>query len=272
MKKQFRTKKSTLALGSINVDSAYQRKLDMGWVSKLVADFDPVRLGLPDISEREDGTFWAIDGQHRINACRVYLGDGWERQHVECLVYSGMTLEDEAEFFYWRNYIKPLKPFARFRARLVSGEAVAIAVYKTAKDAGFTIAEGNDALSCVAVMESIYRGARAANALDGPANLARTLAVVAKAWGLKSPHPNGHVIQGLGMFIERFSHEIDMGRLVKKLAEYPGGFSGLLGKSRALRDIQGGQVSHAVFELIRRDFNIGLKGKKLNALRKEDEQ
>lgn len=272
MKKQFRTKKSTLALGAINVDTAYQRKLDMAWVSKLVAEFDPVRLGLPDISEREDGTLWAIDGQHRIHACRTYLGDGWERQHVECLVYSGMTLEDEAEFFYWRNYIKPLKPFARFRARMVAGEDVATAIFRTAKDAGFTIAEGNDALSCVAVMESIFRGTRATNALEGPANLAKTLVVVAKAWGNRAPHPNGHVIKGLGMFLERYGHEIDNARLIKKLAEFPGGFSGLLGKSRALRDIQGGQVSHAVFELIRRDFNIGLKGKKLNALRKEDEQ
>ena len=61
-------------------------------------------------------------------------------------------------------------------------------------------------------------------------------------------------------------------RLARILSEFSGGFSGLLGKARQRRDLDGGQVSHAVFEIIRRQYNTGLKGKKLNALRKEDEQ
>lgn len=270
VKKQFKTTKKFVSLSDINVDGVYQRKLTKAFVQHLVDHFDPDALGIIHVSQREDGSCWAVDGQHRVNACRGFLGEGWEKQHVECLVYLGLTREEEAWLFEHLNNMKVMRPFDRFRARLVAQEANAVAIDKIAREEGFTIADGSGALSCVAVMEAIFKGARAQNAQEGPANLRKTLHSVAKAWGLKAPHPNGHIIQGLGLFLERYGSEIDSARLIRKLAEFSGGFSGLLGKARQMRDIQGGQVALAVFELIRRDYNIGLKGKKLNALRKDE--
>lgn len=267
MKKQFKTSKRYVALGQVNVDQAYQRKLKKSRVEHISEHFDPDALGIIHVSERKDGSLWVVDGQHRVHGCRKFLGDGWEKQHVEALVYIDLTRDEEAWLFDHLNDVGVMRPFDRFRARLVHGEEVAVAVNGIASKAGFTIADGSGSLSCVGVMEQLYNGLRAQNAKDGPGNLALTLAIVNKSWGNKSPHPNGNIIHGLGMFLERYGGEIDTPRLVKKLAEYPGGFSGLLGKARALRDIEGGQVAHAVFELIRRDYNVGIRQNKLKALR-----
>lgn len=268
MKKQFKTKKQFIALGLFNVDNSYQRRLQPGHVKKIVREFDPVYLGLPDVSEREDGTFWVMDGQNRLAACRLFLGEGWEKQHVECLVYSGMSLEDEAEFFEKRNMTKQLTPWAKFKARLTAGEHIATEIVRIATEAGFTVAE-NHGLRCVAALEWVYTGVRSHNAADGPKNLARTLGVLAKAWGTQEPFPNGDIVYGVGMFLERYNGEIDMARLIHKLASFSGGFYGVLGKARTLRSIEGGMVSGCVFEVIRKEYNVGLRNKGLKPMHHE---
>lgn len=268
MKKQFKTRKQFLALGILNVDARYQRKLIPSHVKAIVRDFDPIYLGLPDVSEREDGTLWVMDGQNRLAATRIYLGDGWEKQHVECLVYSGMGLEDEAAFFNMRNKTKQLTPWAKFKSRLTAGDKIAKDIVKIASDAGFTVADGSG-LRCVVALEWVYSGVKAHNAADGPKNLARTLAVMAKSWGTKPPYANGDLVYGLGMFLERYNGEIEIPRLVAKLASLTGGIYGLLGKARTLRSVEGGQVAGAVFEVIRKEYNVGLKGKKLNAINRD---
>lgn len=273
MKTQFKTTKRPVKLGQINVDAAYQRRLNRAHAQKLAGTFNPDLLGLIQVSQREDGTFWVIDGQHRCAAARLFLGVDWEEQNVDCLVHSGMELEDEARFFGETNGgIKRLRPFDWFRARLTSNEPVACDIDRIAVTHGFKLSDAPDSLSCVVVLENVYRGARAANVKEGPANLAKTLSMIAKAWGTKAPHPNGHIVQGLAMFLERYGAEIDSARLAKILSEFSGGFSGLLGKARQRRDLDGGLVSHAVFEIIRRQYNNQLKGKKLNSLRKDEEQ
>lgn len=269
MKKQFKTKKQFIALGLLNVDSRYQRKLIPGHVKSIARDFDPVYLGLPDVSEREDGTFWVMDGQNRLAACRLFLGDGWEKQHVECLVYTGMGLEDEAAFFGRRNKTKQLTPWARFKSRLTAGEHIATEIVRIASESGFGIGEGNNQLRCVAALEWVYTGVKSHNAAEGPKNLARTLSTVAKAWGVKEPFPNGDVIYGLGMFLERYGNEVEMPRLAAKLAALTGGVYGLLGKARTLRSIEGGDVAGAVFEVVRKEYNVGLRNKGLKPLHRE---
>lgn len=271
MKKQFKTRKQFIALGLINVDGRYQRKLIPGHVKRIALEFDPVYLGLPDVSERADGTFWVMDGQNRLAACRVFLGDGWEKQHVECLVYTGMALEDEAAFFNRRNMTKQLTPWGKFKSRLTAGERVATEIVRIATESGFQVAESHG-LRCVAALEWVYTGVLSHNAADGPKNLARTLGVVAKAWGTKDPFPNGDIVYGIGMFLERYNGEIDMARLITKLAAFSGGFYGVLGKARTLRSIEGGQVSRSVFEVIRKEYNVGLRNKGLRPLKKDDEQ
>lgn len=266
MKKQFKTRKQFLALGILNVDSRYQRKLIPSHVKKIARDFDPIYLGLPDVSEREDGTFWVMDGQNRLAACRIFLGDGWEKQHVECLVYAGMNLEDEAAFFNNRNLTKQLTPWAKFKSRLTAGEHIATEIVRIASDAGFVIGESGHALRCVAALEWVYTGVKSHNAADGPNNLKRTLSVLAKSWGVKGPFPNGDVVYGLGMFLERYNGEVEMPRLVARLAAMTAGVYGLLGKARTLRSIEGGEVASAVFEVIRREYNVGLRNKGLKPL------
>lgn len=271
MKKQFKRSKRFVALGMLNIDAAYQDRPSKAHIREMVDNFDLDALGLIHVSERTDKSLWLVDGQHRLAVLREFLGDGWESQHTEAIVYSDLSREDEAWLYVHLNNIKPKRPFARFHARLAYGEHIAVSVQKIANEIGFAISDGTGALSCVGALEGIFIGMRARNSQEGPLNLKRTLGAVAKAWGIKAPHPNGNIIEGLGLFFERFGNEIDHERLVHKLAGMAGGFQGLLGKARQFRDIEGGTVARAVFELVLRDYNTGIRGKKLKSLRKDED-
>src|SRR5258708_7808516 len=48
----------------------YARPLREPRVKKLVAEFDPLGVGVLYLSMRDDGSYWIIDGQHRAEAAR----------------------------------------------------------------------------------------------------------------------------------------------------------------------------------------------------------
>ena len=57
------------------------------------------------VSEREDGSLWIFDGQHRVEALKILGELVWE-----VTIYSGMTLKDEATAFdYYKKVLKRMQ-------------------------------------------------------------------------------------------------------------------------------------------------------------------
>ncbi len=77
-------------LGRMRVNPLAQRDLNQARVDKLVAEFDPEQLGTPVVNHRGE-CFYVIDGQHRFEALKVWLGEGWQSQQVQCEAYEGMS-------------------------------------------------------------------------------------------------------------------------------------------------------------------------------------
>lgn len=269
MKKEFKTRYAQLAAGQLQIDHSYQRRVDGIFVRRKAAEFDPDAFGILHVSCRADGTHWVIDGQHRMEIV-LSLGEDWKRQNVPCLVYDGISVPEEAEMFGKLNATHPVRAFDKFRADLTALDPSALAIVSTLKKHGFAIGDASDSLSCVTALRRIYGGFRASNRAAGPEILNRTMRVVAKAFGTKAPHPHGSIVLGIGLFMERYAADLDEARITQRLAATPGGWSGLLGKARGFRDIEGGSIGMAVFELIRRLYNQGLRANKLNSLRGEE--
>lgn len=82
---------------TINVDHSYQRTLRKTY-KKIRDQFDPLLVGVVTLSKRPNNTMWVIDGQHRLQAMKE-LGI----TNAKALVYTGLTLEEEAKIFSLQN-------------------------------------------------------------------------------------------------------------------------------------------------------------------------
>lgn len=246
-----------LALSSISSDQRVNtRPVDTGWVDRKVREgFEPSRIGVPIVSHRADGTYVWLDGQHRGELIRRA---GWADQKIQCRVFTGLTLAQEASLFLGHNDNRQVKTVYKFLARVTANEADAVAITAIAQSAGWRITDtsGEKCITAVRSLERIFHGDQARDATMQPGRaLQFTLRVVAEAWGYRSEAVNGDVLLGIGGVFNRFGNAVDLPAMVKKLAEYPGGPSGLLGKARGARDFQGGTVAHCVSDAVVRAYN-----------------
>src|SRR4029077_5146505 len=100
-----------------------QRELTQGRVDRILGSgFDPELMGYPGVSER-DGHFWILDGQARVGALKQWLGE-WKGQQVQCRVFIGLTVEQEAEIFLELNDFKQVSAFAKFLNAVTAGRPV----------------------------------------------------------------------------------------------------------------------------------------------------
>jgi hypothetical protein len=112
-----------LSIDALNIDPDYQRDLRHDLINKIAREYDIVKAGPILVSEREDGSLWVVDGQHRMLGAKQ-AGE----TEVFANVVHGLTQEQEAELRLARNDRKPDSLQEKFRTRLVMGDAKAHAI------------------------------------------------------------------------------------------------------------------------------------------------
>ena len=80
----------------LEIPAEYQRKLQMGKVKQMVAEFNGIIVNPPKVSYR-DGRYIVIDGQHTIVGLKTL--NGGNDLPILCRVYVGLTKEEEALVF-----------------------------------------------------------------------------------------------------------------------------------------------------------------------------
>ena len=249
-------------LGRMRVNPLAQRDLNQARVDKLVAEFDPEQLGTPVVNHRGE-CFYVIDGQHRFEALKVWLGEGWQSQQVQCEVYEGMSEAEEAEVFLKRNDTLAVHAFAKFRVAVQAGRSDESSIDAVVRRCGLRICQdrGNGAVSAVGTLVRVYRRADAAT-------LARTLLVIRDAYG--DAGLESVVIDGLSLLCHRYNGELDDARLVARLSGAHAGVNGLLNKAEVLRNQTGNPKGHCVAAAAVEIYNGGRGGKKLPSWWKTD--
>lgn len=200
------------------VPSPYgQRDFIPSWAATLAAKFDLEKMGIPVLNLR-DGVYYCVDGQHRLAALRD-LGFGEDK--VQCEVYEGLGPEEEADLFLARNYSKQVKAFDRFRASVTARHEEEAEIDRILRSEGLHLGRerSSGGVSAVTVLLKVYRKA-------GPEGLTKTLRILRDGYGF---HGLGApLIEGLGLVIHRYNGAIEEERLVKTLADTPGGLNAVL--------------------------------------------
>jgi hypothetical protein len=195
-------------LDRLFVDADYQRPLT-SFVEEVARDYDPAKVGTLLVSERDDGRYAVFDGQTRMEAMRQ---NG--EPEAPCLIYSGLTPENEAQLFAdLVTKRRGTATFLRFRAELRAGKPEAVAIAQIVEAAGLDLGlvEKPTTVRAVAALEYVYR--------RDPQLLPLVLGVIVQAW----PDPKtdarltGDIIRGLATFLQRES-SVQHETLVERLA------------------------------------------------------
>ncbi|MBP8233117.1 MAG: ParB N-terminal domain-containing protein [Rhizorhabdus sp.] len=128
-------------LSELNIDPSYQRSIDNSTSQTLIrkiAQFWDWGLFQPlVVARRADGTFWVVDGQHRLAAARL-RNDMWD---LPCVITQHFSPGDEAAAFVALNVQrKPLSRMDLFRAALSAGDDTAVEIQHLIDKAGLSLA------------------------------------------------------------------------------------------------------------------------------------
>ena len=201
----------------LEIPAEYQRKLKMGKVKQIVAEFNGVIVNPPKVSYR-DGRYIVIDGQHTVVALKML--NGGEDLPIVCRVYTGLTKEEEALVFAQQTGAStPLSAGAKLRAKLVGKDSESLAFLAATEAAGLQL--GADSVRatrkiiCVSTALKEFQQYGADTYTEG-------LKAIVDAWGGDPDSLRSGIIQGMMRFIALYKDEYKYSRLVKRLATvYP---------------------------------------------------
>lgn len=229
----------------LTVDHAVQRSLDNTRADRIAGDFDVNALGTLVVSQRADGSFHVIDGQHRL---AVILLLGHEDWNLRCEVHVGLTRQEEARMFRLLNNARPVSVIEKFLVRIQEEDPVAVTIADILAEAGWTVSVQKTASNFCAVssIEKPYR--RAGMGDRGAALVKWVIEVVTKSWGFDPDGVRGDIVTGLALLYLRHGDAIDTKKLIDELTVIPGGPRGLVGRARSLKDFRRGTIADAMAE------------------------
>ena len=250
-----------VALAKMRVSPNGQRALNPGWVDSIAAEFDPEMIGLPVLNLRK-GYYYIIDGQHRVEGVKKWLGDDWQKQNVTCRVYVDLPERDEAIMFLTLNRIKTVSAFDKFKVAVTGALSDEAAVKKAVESSGLHVArekeDGN--VSCVSTLLKVYRRADANT-------VSRALRIAHESFGHQGM--TNQVIDGVAMVCERYNGELRDDEVIERLHSMRGGVGALMNRARVLRNQTATAVPVCVAAAVVEHVNRGRGGKKLPAWWKE---
>lgn len=241
---------------AMKIDHTYQREVSAPKVRALKKDFNEEGLGTLHVAARDDA-YYLIDGQHRWHAA-MELGHG--DMKVACVVYRGISIEQEAELFLLLNDSKNMSALDRFKAGLVAGDEECLSIRDTLDHYGLRIASGgaDGAVGCVQRIKSLHKA--------DPKKLDELCLVLTEAWGTRAAAFDGVVVAGVGKVLTRYNGELDHASLISRLSKFRGGPTSLVGDARGLAEYSRATVAHACAEVVVNTYNRGRRSKQLPPL------
>lgn len=238
-------------LDQIKVNPLAQRDLNQARVDHLAANMDLEQIGTVTVNHR-DGSWWVIDGQHRVEMLRAC---DFHDEKIQCWAYEGLTSEQEAQVFLKLNNTLTPTALAKYKTAVHAGRPVESDIDRIVRSAGLVVSGDKvpGAIKAVAALRKVYG--------RGPGVLARSLHIINEAYG--DAGLEGPVIDGIGHLCARYNGDLNEVEAIDKLSKARGGVGVLLQKAEVIRRQTGNQKPHCIAAAAVETINAGRGGKKL---------
>lgn len=242
-----------VALKDMRVSENAQRHLRPHRVSELATNFDPEFFGNPVVNLR-GGHQWLIDGQHRIESVKLWLGKDWPQQAVTCRCYVGLTEQEEAAMYLRLNNQLAVGTYDRFKVAVTAGEPAALLIKSAAHKAGVRVgpfpSEGT--IAAVATLSKVL-------ARSDAKNLTRSIRLSYECFG--DPGLRAPVIDGIARVCERYNSQVKDEDALPVLQNIHGGVGALLTRASNYRKTTGNQLGYCFAAAIVDALNAKAKKK-----------
>lgn len=199
----------------VDIDT-YQREATNQRVKKILDDWNYDLVNMPKVSMRIDGSLYAFDGQATLKAWGIHESDA----PIKCLVFHGLSKEDEARLFVQQNgAASPVNTRDKMRAQYNIGEPEIVEMVNAAKSAGIelrlTNSTGGDGRchALAACKRSVQR--------IGLWQFQQALDTIVQAWGGVQESLSNGFIDGMTEIYATNQTQFDKKELIKKLSQFP---------------------------------------------------
>lgn len=240
------------------VDKKVQRPyLNMAKVDKIVQFFNPAALGQGTASDRGNGEIVLLDGMHRREAIALNTDN---EGSFECRVFTGLTLEQEADIFLLLNSGTQPSLATRYRVGVIGGVADLVAIDQAVHSFGLKVGEKVErgTINAIATLQYIYEmDAGDEEKLEGSTLLYRTLRILTQAWGTDRRAFLAPMLGGVARVLQKYP-TIEEDRLAVQLSDASGGPAGVLARGRGLASLRNIRPQQGVGQIIVDEYNAGL--------------
>lgn len=250
-----------IPVGDLEVDREIQRYvLNLKKVENIKADFSPEALDLITVSRRNRVTQVILDGWHRVTVVKELTDN---QGTILGRVFEGLTKAQEAMLFLRLNAGNQPNLLEKFKAKLVAGEPNATEITKLVHAYGWTITPqtGNGNIQCVGALDRVYK--RSVELDAEPNLLTIALLCVTRAWGIEREGGQAAILEGVATLFAEYGEQLEVDRVIAKMAAYPGGAMGLHSDARKMASLRRSRVPSAVVELLVEEYNKGKQSKRL---------
>lgn len=199
----------------LEIDSDYQRFVNDKAVNRIVKEWDDRLVKPLKVSQREDGKYYVIDGQHTLSAWKIVHGN----VPIPCQVYTGLTRTEEKDLFVKQSGIVTRVTVAeKLRAEYNFDNEEITSMIDGAKLLGFTVAfgtqtTGNNIINAVDSLYKIYIRL-------GKDNYINVLTVVRNTWNGEQKSLQKSILCGLAFIYDHFSDRITNAKMIDALSRH----------------------------------------------------
>lgn len=181
------------------ISGDYQRPVEEARVARIASNFKPEKMGAVMLSDRGNGVYAVLDGQHRVAAARKL---NLNTVHAEVL--SGLTLEQEADYFRSQNEnVASLKAIDRFRAGVCAKDPHYVTIKAILDKYGFCVSSESEPkrIGSVGSLSRIVQ-------IYGFSVLDMTLAYISATWPTDTVAIQKEMLVGVAEFASRFGKSV----------------------------------------------------------------
>jgi hypothetical protein len=252
------------------------------WVRKQLESYNPALLGVFIVSERilENGEkqLAILDGANRARLMRMA---GFPDELVQCNVFHGLTIEQEAAIALEYNDRRQWTGIRKFQADCTTGDPIALQILRIITEAGWRI----DAATAPGVMRGVtpfyriittagsmaagqaratrgterWRAALESGKQDAFRVMEEATSVYTAAFPQKPSGYAGTIIYGIALVLLKFGTRVNLERLTTQLRNVSRGSQYVLSDARGIATTMKLPLPDAIAFLMIRFYNQGMQ-------------